>query len=62
VLGNVDTVGQQGKKEMVNPCEDNTYLPDTSISEWWYGYSWPWWWYRFNGIGKISWTFFKQFA
>ena len=56
VLGNVDTVGQKGKKEMINPFEDNTFLPDARISTWWYGYSWPWWWYRFNGIGRINWV------
>ena len=56
VLGNVDTVGQQGEKEMVNPFEDNSFLPDERTSTWWYGYSWPWWWYRFNGIGRIKWT------
>jgi len=56
VLGNIDNVGRKGEKEMVNPFEDNSFLPDTRTSTWWYGYSWPWWWYRFNGIGRIKWT------
>lgn len=56
VLGNLDTVGQQGEKEMVNPFEDNSFLPDARTSTWWYGHSWPWWWYHFNGVGRIKWT------
>ncbi|MFC1884771.1 hypothetical protein ACFL2O_08365 [Thermodesulfobacteriota bacterium] len=56
VLGNVVNVGQQGEKEMVNPFEDISFLPNARTSTWWYGYSWPWWWYRFNGIGRIKWT------
>lgn len=56
VLGNIDVVGEQGEKEMANPFEDNSFLPDSSTATWWYGYSWPWWWYRFNGIGRIKWT------
>jgi hypothetical protein len=56
VLGNVDTVGQNGENEMLNPFEDNSFLPDGAVSNWWRSYYWPWWWYRFNGIGKITWT------
>ncbi len=54
VLGNLDEVGQLGEKLMINPFEDPSYLPETE--EWWHGYSWPWWWYHFNGIGRITWT------
>jgi len=56
VLGNVDRVGENGGKEMVNPFEDTSFLPDSALASWWYGYSWPWWWYRFNGIGRITWA------
>lgn len=55
VLGNLNTVGEDGAKEMVNPLEDKSYLPDDQSMDWWYRYSWPWWWYRFNGIGRASW-------
>jgi hypothetical protein len=55
-LGNVDTVSQDGKKEMVNPFEDHSFLPKGPTGSWWQSYSWPWWWYRFNGIGRITWT------
>ena len=55
-LGNVDVVGQSGQKEMVNPFENSSFLPEGELSTWWQNYSWPWWWYRFNGIGKITWT------
>jgi hypothetical protein len=56
VLGNVDAVGQNGEKEMLNPFEDSSFLSDKHTAGWWYSYSWPWWWYHFNGIGKIKWT------
>lgn len=56
VLGSVDAVSKEGKKEMVNPFEDSSFQPDAHTSSWWYGYSWPWWWHRFNGIGRIKWT------
>jgi len=55
-LGNVDSVGQDGKEEMVNPFEDHSFLPKGPTGSWWQSYSWPWWWYRFNGIGRITWT------
>lgn len=56
VLGNIDDTGQGGKREMVNPFEDTSFLPDEHTSTWWYGHSWPWWWYHFNGVGRITWT------
>ena len=55
VLGNLGEVGQNGKKEMANPFENRNYMPDEQTSSWWYNYSWPWWWYRHNGIGKVTW-------
>jgi len=55
-LGNIDTVGQNGKTEMVNPLENPSFKPEGGTSSWWSTYSWPWWWYRFNSIGKITWT------
>ncbi len=56
VLGNLDTVGEDGEMKMLNPLEDKSYLPDDQSLDWWYRYSWPWWWYRFNGVGRASWT------
>ncbi len=60
VLGNVTEAGQDGKIEMVNVFEDSSFLPADMSSQpgwgWWWGYNWPYWWFRFNGVGKISWT------
>jgi hypothetical protein len=64
VLGNIDSVDHDGRKEMVNLLEDSTYAPTTAAGgaygyayPAWYGwYSWPAWWGRFNGIGKVSWS------
>ena len=52
-LGNVTEAGNGGKIEKVNVFEDRSmgeWLPP-----WWGWYSWPSWWFRFNGVGKITW-------
>jgi hypothetical protein len=54
VLGQVDTVGQDGKTEMLNPLEDEAALA-LARPQWWSNYNWPVWWGRFNGIGRFSW-------
>jgi hypothetical protein len=60
LLGNLDTVDHDGKKEAVNLLEDATYAPTSTSSAAypaWYGwYSWPNWWNRFNGVGKATWN------
>jgi len=56
ILGNLDAVEHDGKKESVNVLEDASFAP-TSANPGWYGwYSWPNWWNRFNGVGKASWN------
>ena len=58
ILGNLDSVEHDGKKESVNVLEDSAYAPATSAANpGWYGwYSWPNWWNRFNGVGKATWN------
>lgn len=60
VLGNAAEAGQNGKIEMINVFEDSSFLPAGATAEptwgWWLWYNWPYWWFRFNGVGKISWT------
>ena len=65
VLGNLDTVDKDGRKEMVNLLEDATYASAGSDAyaarsyghPYWYAwYSWPHWWHRFNGVGKVTWN------
>jgi len=55
VLGNVVSADHDGKVEMVNIFEDDSYLSGAGPARWWPWYNWPWWWYHFNGIGRVSW-------
>jgi hypothetical protein len=60
LLGNLDSVDHDGKKESVNLLEDPSASPTASESgkypEWYYGYGWPTWWGRFNGVARARWT------
>lgn len=54
VLGHVDSVGQDGKAEQTNSREDA--WPLAAAPAWFRWYSWPWWWYNVNGMGRIRWS------
>lgn len=53
VLGQVDTADGNGKAEMINALEDRRFV--ANAPSWWGVYSWPWWWGRFNGVGRFTW-------
>lgn len=53
VLGNVGEATNDGKAERVNVLEDDGSVVVRPV--WWGWYSWPSWWYHFNGIGRIAW-------
>ena len=58
VMGTVDSADNDGKVEMVNLFEDNSFLPAAGNEEqpyWWGWYSWPGWWSHFNGVGRVTW-------
>lgn len=55
VLGNVDKAGEGAKAEMVNLLEDDGPVSHVRPA-WWGYYSWPGWWGRLNGIGRVTWT------
>jgi hypothetical protein len=58
LLGQVDTADNDGHPDMLNPFEDDSYLPTATADNqpgWWNWYSWPNWWSHFNGIGQVSW-------
>ncbi len=57
VLGKTGKADHEGKSEMVNIFEDYDFLPEggSFYPVWWHWYSWPNWWSRFNGVGKITW-------
>ena len=57
VLGNILTADHDGKIEMVNIFEDDSYYAGTGpYPYWWPWYNWPYWWHHFNGVGRIRWT------
>ena len=57
ILGKTGSANNEGKTEMVNIFEDYDFLPEggNPYPVWWGWYSWPNWWSRFNGVGKITW-------
>ena len=56
VLGNVNSTDNNGKSEMVNIFEDNSFkAAGNEAQPWWTNYSWPYWWHHFNGVGRITW-------
>jgi len=55
-LGRIDKVDGEGKISYTNQFEDDSFHPDAPTSRhWWHSYSWPWWWFKFNSIGKVQW-------
>jgi len=57
VLGNVVSAEQGGDIEMVNLFEDPSFAEGPGpFPVWWGWFSWPWWWHRFNSVGRITWT------
>jgi len=56
VPGNIDHVWQEGQIEMVNVLEDWSYTTSVRLPIWWRWFSWPYWWYHFNSVGRITWN------
>jgi hypothetical protein len=59
VLGNVDSADHDGKQAMVNLLEDPSYTPTGRFDpypSWYASYAWPYWWRRFNGVGRVTWS------
>ena len=58
VLGNVGEADHEGKAEMVNVLEDDSFMPTAGgrQPQWWSWYNWPAWWQHFNGVGRITWN------
>jgi len=54
VLGMVDKAGQDGRVVQA-AGSDTDWLVDEGLPSWWTWRSWPWWWYRFNSLGRIQW-------
>ncbi len=55
VLGNVTTAEKDGAIEMVNTFEDSSFSGWGQARHWWGWFSWPYWWYHFNSVGRITW-------
>lgn len=56
ILGNPDSASADGRVEKTNLLEDSSFLAAGEYPYWWHWYSWPNWWLRFNGVGRITWT------
>jgi hypothetical protein len=57
VLGNVVSAERGGEVQMVNIFEDPSFAEGRGpFPTWWGWFSWPWWWYHFNAVGRITWT------
>jgi hypothetical protein len=56
LLGNADAVEQDGKIEAINLFEDDDYVAPGEYPQWWGWYSWPYWWYHFNGVSRVTWS------
>lgn len=54
VLGTVDSAENNGEIVALNMFEDLTASPDGRPA-WWINYSWPYWWSRFNSVGRVTW-------
>ncbi len=52
-FGERPEAGQGAQIEMLSPYDPR--LGSEHEWNWWHGYSWPWWWSRFNGMARISW-------
>lgn len=57
LLGAADTADHDGRIEAANALEDSRGYTGNEYPGWWYWYNWPYWWHRFNGIGRITWQF-----
>ncbi|MCW3098376.1 MAG: hypothetical protein JWL77_3994 [Chthonomonadaceae bacterium] len=55
VLGIVGRADHDGKAAMVNVFEDDDYAASNERPSWWTSYTWPDWWFHFNGVGRITW-------
>ncbi|MFG0246484.1 MAG: hypothetical protein ACF8MF_10605 [Phycisphaerales bacterium JB052] len=52
-FGERPEAAQGAQIEMLSPYDPR--LGSKRDWNWWHGYSWPWWWSRFNGMARISW-------
>ena len=57
VLGGELSASAGGKGEMLNGTEDDDLNIKTYQNpSWWGWYSWPYWWYHFNAVGRVTWN------
>jgi hypothetical protein len=54
VLGNIDEATDGGKIEQLGWHEGGWFNAD-GAPFWWGWYSWPYWWYHFNSLGRVTW-------
>jgi len=52
VLGHVDEASHEGCVEHLGRHDD--WLA-RGLPDWWNWYSWPYWWYHLNAVGRVTW-------
>ena len=54
ILGQIDSASHKGTIEHLGRHEGG-WIDPTSRPFWWGWYNWPYWWYHFNAVGRVSW-------
>jgi len=54
ILGHIDSASHEGTIEHLGRHEGG-WIDPTCRPFWWGWYNWPYWWYHFNAVGRVSW-------
>jgi len=54
ILGQLDSATEKGLVEQLGWNEGGGSA-NNGFPTWWHWHNWPYWWYHFNGIGRITW-------
>ncbi len=54
--GRIDSADSDGVIVHHDLFNIDDYFAAGSYPHWWHWYSWPWWWPRLNGYGKVTWN------
>jgi hypothetical protein len=54
ILGQIDSASHDGTIEHLGRHEGG-WIDPTSRPFWWGWYNWPYWWYHFNAVGRVTW-------
>jgi hypothetical protein len=55
VLGAIAEVDHEGTTERLNVHQQGWLATDSGYPHWWRWYDWPYWWYHFNSVTRVTW-------